>query len=325
MNIIKITGKKSNLEDDILTYNYLLEGFKKYPNDFKKLNLLYDGKNGEMNLKERLEKIGQKVTQDKLANIILKNRHTTRRCIFYPNEISNSLFFISSFINHSCDNNIFYEGFGDYIFCFAIKDIPNGEAITISYIDPKQKYITRKEELLSNWRIKCQCNLCKYDSKTLNEEYKINFYRYSDFFMNYIYKANISKEDLIFVTGKIKEIQDFIVTYQNKLTSYEKCQCLIYIFKYYNFISDVASSKAVKEQFFVYENFNNFNIAIDLFNENLRFYKHLIDVKYKDCDKLNNELINELIKYYKKITPYQEDSIKEMIDINIKQYYIDLQ
>ena len=35
-----------------------------------------------MDLKERFEKINKKITQDNLTNIILKNRHTTRRNIY---------------------------------------------------------------------------------------------------------------------------------------------------------------------------------------------------------------------------------------------------
>ena len=43
----------------------------------------------------------------------------------------------------------------------------------------------------------------------------------------------------------------------------------------------------------------------------------------KDNEKIYNETVNELIKYFKKLTPYQEDSIKEMLNSNIKQYKID--
>ena len=129
------SGKKTNLQDDILTYNFLSEGFKKYPNDYKKLLLLYNGDNGNLNLKERFERINKKVTQDIITNIMVKNRHSTRRSIYYNNKISNNLFFISSFINHSCDENICYQGFGDFIFCFATKDIHEGEEITLSYIN----------------------------------------------------------------------------------------------------------------------------------------------------------------------------------------------
>ena len=86
-----------NNEYDILIYNYLLEKFKKHPNDAKKLNLLYNGVNGFMNLEKRYEKIDEKITQEKFKNIILKNMHKTRRYIYIPNEISRGLFYISSF------------------------------------------------------------------------------------------------------------------------------------------------------------------------------------------------------------------------------------
>ena len=111
------------------------------------MNLLYNGENTKINLMKWFEKINEKLTQDKIANIIFKNRHTTRRCLYYSNEIANSLFFISSLFNHSCDNNMAYEGIGDFIFCFAIKDICKGEEIFVSYIDQKENYLKRKKTL----------------------------------------------------------------------------------------------------------------------------------------------------------------------------------
>ena len=316
-----ITGKNT-LEDDILTYNYLLEAFKKFPNDYKKLFLLYNGENGKMNLKERFEKINQKITQDNLTNIILKNRHKTRRNIYYQNEIANSLFFISSFINHSCDNNIYYEGIGDFIFCFAIKDIHKGEEITISYINPTLNYQERKEKL-NNWNIDCYCNYCKHDLETMNSGYKIKLNQYIDFFNNYQYKSNINKENLNNIAAKIYEFHNFFYENKNKLTSFEKCICLKHIFNFYSFANDIESSKFIKKQYFEIENFNHFFLSLDLLNSNLRFNRHLIDINYKEGDKLYNESINELIQYLKKLTPYQEDAIREILNKNIKQYKID--
>ena len=46
-----MTGKKLDINDDIITYNYLLEEIKKHSEDYKKLFFLYDGNNGGMNLK----------------------------------------------------------------------------------------------------------------------------------------------------------------------------------------------------------------------------------------------------------------------------------
>ena len=244
------TGKKFKLEDDILTYNYLLEAFKKYPNDYKILLLLYNGDNGGLNLKQRFEKINEKVNQDKITSIILKNRHTTRRNFYYYNEISKGLFFISSFINHSCDFNIFYEGIGDFIFCFAIKDIHEGDELTISYINPRLNYKERKNKL-NTWNIECDCNLCKHDLETMNKEYKIKLNEYNDFFSNYKYKANIDKEGLNIVFTKITELSSFIVENKNKLRSYEICNSLLYIFNFYAFISNMDGMKMIKEQFFL--------------------------------------------------------------------------
>ena len=313
---------EDSLEDDILSYNYLLEPFKKYPNDYKKLLLLYDGENGNKNLNERFAKINRKITQEELTNIIIKNRHTTRRFIYYAKKISKSLFFIPSFFNHSCDSNIHYEGIGDFIICFAIKDIHKGDELTITYIEPRLNYIKRKEKLL-NWGIQCECNLCKYESKSKNEGYRIKLNQYIDFFQSYHYKANINEENFKYIFGKINEISSFMSEYNNKLSSYEKCLCLSFIVNFYTFISNVDNVKLIKEQFFGIEKFNYFFLSLEFFNSILRFNRHLIDMNSKDCHKLYNDSINDLIVYLKKMTPYDEESIKEMLELNIKQLKID--
>ena len=122
---------------------------------------------------------------------------------------------------------------------------------------------------------------------------------------------------------KIKELSDFIVENKNKLSSYEMCYCLMHIFNFYAFISNVECLKVIKEQFFHFENFNYFTLGLELLNSNLKFNRHLMEINYKDSEKLYNESINELIQYLKKLTPYQENSIKEMINLNIKQFKID--
>ena len=43
----------------------------------------------------------------------------------------------------------------------------------------------------------------------------------------------------------------------------------------------------------------------------------------KDCHKLYNDSLNDLIVYLKKMTPYDEESIKEILELNIKQLKID--
>ena len=313
---------EDSLEDDILSYNYLLESFKKYPNDYKKLFLLYDGENGNKNLNERFAKINTKITQEQLTNIIIKNRHTTRRFIYYAKKISKSLFFIPSFFNHSCDSNIHYEGIGDFIICFAIKDIHKGDELTISYIEPRLNYIKRKESLL-NWGIQCECNLCKYELNTENEGYRIKLNQYIDFFQSYHYKANINEENFKYIYEKIMEITSFMSEYNNKLSSYEKCLCLSFIVSFFTFISNIENVKLIKEQFFSIEKYNYFFLSLEFINTILRFNRHLIDVNFKDCKKLYNDSIDDLVSYLKKMTPYDEETIKEILEINIKQLKFD--
>ena len=69
----------------------------------------------------------------------------------------------------------------------------------------------------------------------------------------------------------------------------------------------------------MYEKYEYFFIANMILNNNLRFNNHLIEIKNKDGKKLFNEAKEELIKYFLKMTPYQENAIKEMIRINSEE------
>ena len=40
----------------------------------------------------------------------------------------------------------------------------------------------------------------------MNKDYKIKFDKYKEFFQNYKYKSNISKENLKFIIEKVKDI-----------------------------------------------------------------------------------------------------------------------
>ena len=313
------TEKKDSLQNDIITYNTILERFKKFPDDYKKLNLLYNGINGNLNLKKRFDKIYEPMTQDKLANIIFKNRHSTRRSPYFPQMISSGLFYISSFINHSCDCNANYNGIGDFIILFSIKDINKDEEITISYCDQNEIYEKRKIKL-DNWGINCNCEFCTNDIATRNKEYKIIYNEYIDFFQNYAYKANISKDELSIIYEKIMFLEIFLKQNDNFLKPYEKCRILTCIFQFYNFANEIEKSKLILKSFFDVEKGNYFLIASEILNHNLRFNYHLIEINYKEGENLFIEAKKKLIECFLKMTPYKEKDVEEMIKLNIQSH-----
>ena len=119
------------------------------------------------------------------------------------------------------------------------------------------------------------------------------------------------------------EITSFMSEYNIKLSSYEKCLCLSFIVNFFTFINNIENVKLIKEQFFSIEKYNYFFLSLEFINTILRFNRHLIDVNFKDCHKLYNDSIDDLVSYFKKMTPYNEETIKEILEINIKQLKID--
>ena len=311
--------KKDSLQKDIITYNTILERFKKFPDDYKKLNLLYNGINGNLNLKKRFDKIYEPMNQEKLANIIFKNRHSTRRGPYFPQLISSGLFYISSFINHSCYCNTSFDGIGDFIFLYSIKDIRKDEEITISYCNQNEIYKKRKIKF-DNWGINCNCEFCVNDIATKNKEYKTIYNEYIDFFQNYVYKANISKDDLSMIYRKIQFLEDFLKQKESFLKPYEKCIILTVIFQFYNFANEIEKSKLILKSFFDVDKENYFLIASEILNLNLRFNHHLIEMNYKEGENLFIEAKKKLIEYFLKMTPYKEKDIEEMIKLNIQSH-----
>ena len=63
---------------------------------------------------------------------------------------------------------------------------------------------------------------------------------------------------------------------------------------------------------------------MELLNNYLKYNRHLIEINFKDAKNLYNNSIKELIQYFKKLTPYDDESIKEILNLNIKQIEYDL-
>jgi hypothetical protein len=79
-----------------------------------------------------------------------------------PNLDIGGIFLIACRINHACDNNAqnFWNDNIDQLTIHAIKDIPKGEEITISYLGSRRGRGLRQEELRRNFKFTCSCALC---------------------------------------------------------------------------------------------------------------------------------------------------------------------
>lgn len=82
-------------------------------------------------------------------------------------ELMCGLWLLPSFINHSCfDVNVKWHMHGDFLAIIAIKDIPVGTELRMSYISPAESLESR-DELLRNYEVRCDCSLCCFQRQEM--------------------------------------------------------------------------------------------------------------------------------------------------------------
>ncbi|PMD28840.1 SET domain-containing protein [Hyaloscypha variabilis F] len=67
----------------------------------------------------------------------------------------------ASMINHSCQPNSWWTFNGSEFQLRAVRDIPTGEELSISYIGITASYRSRQENIIKDWGFECSCLLCK--------------------------------------------------------------------------------------------------------------------------------------------------------------------
>jgi hypothetical protein len=75
---------------------------------------------------------------------------------------SSGLYLFPSYFNHSCIPNADRSNFGDVMVIRAVRNIPKGDEIFLSYIGTLAGYEGRKK-VLTKWIPKCDCELCDRD------------------------------------------------------------------------------------------------------------------------------------------------------------------
>ncbi|GAM25831.1 hypothetical protein SAMD00019534_090060 [Acytostelium subglobosum LB1] len=74
------------------------------------------------------------------------------------------LYYLASFINHSCEPNCFLAFPNDHTLnLVALKPLKQGDELTISYGDPNKDYVERQSHLFDNYGFSCQCPKCLLD------------------------------------------------------------------------------------------------------------------------------------------------------------------
>ncbi|KAG9483979.1 hypothetical protein GDO78_009735 [Eleutherodactylus coqui] len=70
-----------------------------------------------------------------------------------------------SLLNHSCDPNCVIIFEGKFLHLRTIKEIPQGEELTISYIDVKMPSHMRQLQLQRQYCFTCDCQRCMSKEK----------------------------------------------------------------------------------------------------------------------------------------------------------------
>ena len=74
------------------------------------------------------------------------------------------LWIIPSYINHSCWPNSVRSFLGNLLIARAARDIPEGEEITINYIENESGVQERQKAFYSEWGFNCKCTLCEIET-----------------------------------------------------------------------------------------------------------------------------------------------------------------
>ncbi|KAI6686410.1 hypothetical protein NL676_032323 [Syzygium grande] len=79
------------------------------------------------------------------------------------------LWFLASFINHSCCPNARRLHVGNHLMVIASRDVKAGEELTFAYFDVLQPP-TKRREMAATWGFDCSCKRCEFEEKTRSKQ-----------------------------------------------------------------------------------------------------------------------------------------------------------
>ena len=213
-----LTYKENNELQNKLSYN-----ISNYPEDYNEFLYLFDGRNSNQNLKDRL-----KIKEIDLKKIQRIFKFNSKILIFNDIPLSEGIWLYPSLFNHSCIPNCFQFGFGDILIITAINDIEKNNELTINYLNNDIPFDMRQNILKEKYDFNCNCELCNYEkNKFKNGEEKIIFNNYITKLYN-CFNVGENKEINYPTEKEIKEIIKFIEKNKKLFSCYEKSAIYIY-------------------------------------------------------------------------------------------------
>ena len=295
--------KKSSEMQDKLSYN-----LSNNPEDYKEFLYLFDGKNKNKNLEERLK--SKDIDLRKIQKVL---KYNSKALIYGDIPITEGIWFYPSLFNHSCIPNCFQFGFGDISIIIAINDIDKNSELCLNYLNNDIPYEMRQIILKEKYDFDCSCELCKYENnkfKTCPEKTTLNKYL-TKLYNLFINEEKTEKEkDMNYPSEKeIKEIIKFIEKNKKLFSCYEKSVIYIYcaigmrIFDGYLSCDYLELALKYSEN----RNFEYEKYSLILLIETAKFIRS--DVRYEIYMK-------KLKEFYEKYFPNQ----KKFVDILMEKY-----
>ena len=307
----KNNNRKEEPWQNLSMTNELMEKIKKYKEDYKIFFILYNGKNKLLNLEERKESYiknhEKRIEFIEIKNIIDSNKYSASRNIFYENNIGVGLWGYTSIMNHSCNPNVNTFTIGDFMFCFAVRDILSGEELNTLYFSNTNHYLLRQEKSKINWRFNCSCEICLYDKNKINDNNKLYYEKSLEEF----YEIKNDKLSHIKKENKFLEFEKFLKENNSKITKYELAKGYLELIYHYCILNNFEKSKILSEKMIsVLENDNNYSMIL----ENLNYLFYFFGYK-------NKNIINYLFEKYEKLimnnSNFKKDDFETLVDITL--------
>jgi len=125
----------------------------------------------------------------------------------------------ASYMNHSCDANVYRAFIGDLMIVHATRDIAKDEEIYISYSLPDADYTQMKERLNLGWGFACGCKICVAESKSSTESRvrRQRLYQEVPIFMNANVQSGSDRGSTTSITKAQQLYREINATYDPKL------------------------------------------------------------------------------------------------------------
>ena len=211
------TGKLLTFNQNTEIQNKLSYNLSNYAEDYSDFLYLYDGKNKNFTLEERLK---SKETDLKKIQRILK--YNNKILTFEEKPISEGLWFYPSLFNHSCIPNCLQLGFGDILVIISINDIEKNSELFLNYLNNDLPFDMRQNILKEQYDFDCFCELCNYEkNKFKNCQEKRTLDNYVIKLHKYLFEN--SKDEFDSPSEKeIKGIIKFLEKNKKLFSCYEK-------------------------------------------------------------------------------------------------------